>query len=134
MTAFSEIAANSKDKKLRYYAIAGLGRVGGGNQDATRSLARLLERESAPVFRKAAVEALGQVQMSDEVARTLASALRDSDAGVRAAVARVLGRLDPMHNSALQPRLSLPRELNATTAIPSMDLNITPSIEPTDLR
>ena len=114
--AFLKIAASSKDKKLRYYATAGLGRIGKSHPDVLQGLAAILQSDSDPVFRKAAVEAMGQLEMSDEVARALASALKDSDARVRATVASMLARLDPSHNSALRPRLSLPVELNGPTS------------------
>ena len=131
--AFTRLIADvDSDKRLRYYAVAGLGRIGGKNPEAAQSLMRLLKRDSDPVFRKAAVEALGELQLTDEIARALASALKDSNAKVRSAVARVLSRLNPRHNSALAPRLSLPRELNSPAAMPALNVNVVPA-EPSDL-
>lgn len=65
--------------------------------------------------------------MTDQIARALASGLKDSDANVRSAVAKVLGRLDPMHNSALRPTFSVPRELNAPSKMPTLDVGALPA-------
>ena len=115
VAAFSQLAANSNDKKLRYYAVAGLGHIGGKDPVALRSLTTILKQDSDAVFRKAAVEALGRVEMSDELAKTLADALKDTDATVRISVAKVLSRLDPQHSSVFGQTISLPKELNSST-------------------
>jgi len=125
VAAFSQLAANSDDKKLRYYAVAGLGSIGGKDPVALRTLMTILKQDSEAVFRQAAVEALGRVEMNDEVATTLATALKDTDATVRIAVAKVLSRLKPQQNSAFgQQRLSLPKELSSPVNVVTPEIGV----------